>query len=288
MVFKRVFGTPSSNQPAIATAAMALAGSQDAPADVHDTLDILEKREAHLERLVAREIEQAREYAAGNNKKAALECMKRKRLYETQLEKIPGQKLNLIQQEQMLQALKINSIVVASSASSAVAIEREIKKVGNAEGVDAVQDRLDDALADAADVLGAASRPMGEAASLDDAELLDELEQMELQEELLGVLPAHQPTAAQPHEPVVAQRVPKHVPDTAASSSTPKSAGKARATAAASRRAEEERDEALLQEWMSSMKLEQPMPMPMSVERAVPMHMKLEQAMPMPMMAACY
>jgi len=143
--------------------------------ELASTLELCEKREAHVTRLVAREVEAARAHAAANNRKAALEAMKRKKLHDKELERLSAQKLSLMQQEQTLHALKFNNVVITTQQNGAAAIEREVKKVKGAEGVDKVLDRLEEALDEAGDVLGASSRVMGEAAGLDDDELLEEV-----------------------------------------------------------------------------------------------------------------
>merc|ERR1719159_2408728 len=65
-----------------------------------------------------------------------------------------------------------------------MALEREVKKVQGAEGVERVLDRLSDAMDDAADVLEAGNRKIGALADMDDDDLLDELEQLELLDEM--------------------------------------------------------------------------------------------------------
>lgn len=213
-------------------------------------------------RLIDKEVQSAQAYASAGKKREALECVKRKRIYEKEHETLLVQKLNLMQQEQTLNALKFNTIVITAEEGAASAIEKEIKKVNGPEGVEKVQDRLDDAMADAADVLGATSRPMGDAAGMEDADLLEELEQMQLAD-LTSTL-VNTSTAREEAE-LAALRdtmapVPQPVPQT-----VPHSAPSAHASRKAPMRAE------------------QPMPAPMGA-----MMMKMESPMSMPMMAACY
>lgn len=256
--------------------------------ELASTLELCEKREAHVTRLVAREVEAARAHAAANNRKAALEAMKRKKLHDKELERLSAQKLSLMQQEQTLHALKFNNVVITTQQNGAAAIEREVKKVKGAEGVDKVLDRLEEALDEAGDVLGASSRVMGEAAGLDDDELLEELEQMELAEELYGI--ADVSDAAEPTRMPTPGVVPAPVPRTTAAQ-------------IAKQRAEEheERELAELVALQAAMKVEDAMPMPMAamkVEHSLPqplavarlnaMAIEPPMAMHMPMMAACF
>jgi len=192
-----------------------------------------------------------------------------------------------------LQQLKFNSLVHRARTSGAIAIEREIKRVGGPDGGEQLNDRLEDALADASDVLGASSRVLGEAGALDDDELLDELEELERLEvaERLGSMSQAQneehgtaavrTNGAQPC-PNFAQ-----VPRTA-----PHPVPAPRAVT------EEERELAKL---MATMELEQPMPMPMVAARSMnstmlshvhvraPKTPTMAMETPMlPLMAACY
>lgn len=249
-----------------------------------DTIEILDKREKHLLRLVDQEIEAARTYSNARppRKREALECMKRKRIHENELAQIGTQKVNLMQNESTLRALKLTSVVVEASQAASAAIEREVKKMNGVEGIESMTDRLEDNLADASDIMSAVSKPIGEAANLDDDELLDELEAldeemstMELTEALTTTTTATTPRAeATPR----AEPMPYAAPVPRTEPAIPAAAR--RATAA--RQEQEERELAALR---SSMSVEDSMPMPMLAARSV---MAIEQPMHMPMMAACY
>ena len=125
--------------------------------------------------LIANEVAGAAELAAAGKQKAALVCLKKKRVLEKELETLASSKLNLFQSEHTLHALKFNSLIVDAQNLGMQAIEREIKKVHGVDGVEKVQDKLEDLLADAGDVLQAGNRTMGELASVDDDELLEEV-----------------------------------------------------------------------------------------------------------------
>ena len=125
--------------------------------------------------LIANEVAGAAELAAAGKQKAALVCLKKKRVLEKELETLASSKLNLFQSEHTLHALKFNSLIVDAQNLGMQAIEREIKKVHGVDGVEKVQDKLEDLLADAGDVLRAGNRTMGELASVDDDELLEEV-----------------------------------------------------------------------------------------------------------------
>lgn len=252
---RRLFGTSGSSSRAPCTPSPAPASeSSHAVESLADTLDILEKREAHVSRLIDREIASAQEHSAAHRQREALECMKRKRILEKELEVLRQNRMNVFKEQTTLSALKFNSIVVGAMKDGAAAIKREIDRVGGVDGTDQRQDGLDDLFADASELLEATARPLGDLAELDDAELLEELEQLELEDvtQKLGSTSAgreHAADAGSSSEPTPHfARVPQH--------------GKAAAARAREERAAE-RELAELQALQSSMKLEQPMPMPM-------------------------
>lgn len=215
---------------------------------MQDTLEILEKREAHVLRLIAKEVETARTHQAANRKREALEAIKRKRMHDKEIERISGEKMNLMQTEQTLQQLRVHSIVHDAQLEGAKAIEREIQRVGGVDAADQLKDKLEDLLADTSELLDSSSRVIGEAGAHDEADLLEELEQLELEHELTETATETVPSR------VVPQPVPLFDP--------------AKERRAAKAKEEREAEERELSELAAKM--------------------NVEQAMPMPMQAACY
>jgi len=243
----RLFGKRSEKAP------MPITPAVDPPAadQISDTIDLLDKLLTWLDRLVSKEITAAQSYGAGQKKKQALECLKRKRMYEMEQDQLRIKKMNLMSTGQTLNAVKFNSLVTRATAAGAAEIARQVKADGGVDGVEKVNDQLEDALDDAREILGASARPFGEAADLDDDELLEELEQ-ELQvadatRQLTTV--RLEPTPARDARSLFAQ-VPSTVPTVQHPSR-------------AEMEAQEERELAELAQLQSSMVIEQPMPMPM-------------------------
>jgi len=221
---------------------------------LRDTSDLCAKREQHLARRIAEEVEAARKYGAAGRQRDAILALKRKKILEKEMESLSAGKLSLFQEEQTLSALKFTSLVHDAHKVGIAAIQREISKVKGVDGVEKVQDTLEDLLADASDVMGAGNRVVGQAADLDDDELLEELEQMELEgvtDQLTRLDTGTSTTAGSSSDPVFAN----------APTSKPTSA----------REIEKEREERELLEELKST-----------------MTMKVEAPMSMPMMAVCY
>ena len=252
----RLFGKAGSSSAAPAPTT-ARPEPDAAPEELREALRLVELREEHCSRLIAQEIDAARKHSAANDKKQALEAIKRKKLHEKERDRLATSKLNLIEQEHTLMALRFHSVVVDAQERGAAAIERAVKKVKGPEGVERVHDRVDDALADGHDVLEASGRAVGQNASMDDDECMEELlelERMARQEEeskeqraLEAELTAVVTETAVEEAPRFAQ-VPRTVPAVSAA-----------ARRAATQREEEERE---LAELAAGMRLEMPMPMP--------------------------
>lgn len=64
------------------------AKQQHAIAKVRDALETIEKKEEHLQRKCDNEVKQAKAFSAANKKREALACVKRKRMYDKQLEQL--------------------------------------------------------------------------------------------------------------------------------------------------------------------------------------------------------
>jgi hypothetical protein len=62
---------------------------------LNEILEMLEKKEKLWQRKIAAEVTKAREYTQAKNKKAAIQCLKRKKLYEVQVEQLGNYQLRL-------------------------------------------------------------------------------------------------------------------------------------------------------------------------------------------------
>lgn len=213
-------------------------------AELGKSIELLTKREGYVDHLIEKEIEGARQHAAVDRKREAMECLKRKKIHEKERDQLAANKFKLIEQEATLRALRFSSVVASASTAGTAAIEREVKKLGGIEGVERQRDRLEDALDDANDVLRASSEPIGDAAKLDDEALWDELMAMELMDTTEKL---SQTNIAQPVP--VPLRVPQSVP--------------APSQAARDREVRDERELAELAQLQASMTLERPTPMAM-------------------------
>jgi charged multivesicular body protein 4 len=89
---------------------------------LHETLEMLEKKERFLQKKCSAEIGKAKDYTKSKNKNAAIQCLKKKKLYETQIEQLSNFQLRVHDQIIMLESAKATTDTVDAlrSGSSAV------------------------------------------------------------------------------------------------------------------------------------------------------------------------
>mmetsp|Transcript_840 Transcript_840/g.3494 ORF Transcript_840/g.3494 Transcript_840/m.3494 type:complete len:248 (-) Transcript_840:172-915(-) len=158
------------------------------------------RRESHLQKKIQTQTKVAREKMKVKDKRGAIFALKRKKLFEKDIEKIDGARFNLEQQIAALEGAAVNMEIFQGMRAAGTALSSARA------GVDV--DGVDDAMADVQEELGihqeisdAISRPMDD--GLDDEELLREFEEFEeanLESELLDVpdTATAQPAAARP------------------------------------------------------------------------------------------
>ncbi|KAJ8528245.1 hypothetical protein K7X08_021937 [Anisodus acutangulus] len=130
---------------------------------LNEHLEYLEKEKVFLKK-VSEEVEKAKEFTRAKNKRAAIQCLKRKRMYEQEIEKLGNYQLRIHDQMIMLEGAKATTDTVETMD--------EINE--QTENIKQIQEAL--------------ATPVGAAADFDEDELeaeLEELESAELEEQLL-------------------------------------------------------------------------------------------------------
>ncbi|XP_058104326.1 vacuolar protein sorting-associated protein 32 homolog 2-like isoform X4 [Magnolia sinica] len=69
---------------------------------LQQTLEVLEEKENVLQKKISIEVERAKEFTRAKNKQAALQCLKRKKFYEGQMEHLGNFQLRIHDQEEKL------------------------------------------------------------------------------------------------------------------------------------------------------------------------------------------
>ncbi|XP_010438334.1 PREDICTED: vacuolar protein sorting-associated protein 32 homolog 2 [Camelina sativa] len=182
-MMNRLFGKPKQESNALQTLDK-----------LNETLEMLEKKEKVLLKKAGQEVEKAKEYTRAKNKRSAIQCLKRKRLYEQQVEQLGNFQLRIHDQMIMLEGAKATTETVDALRSGASAM-KAMQKATNIDDVDKTMDEINEQTENMKQIQEALSNPIGAAADFDEDELLEELEELEgaeLEEQLL------QPTTTAP------------------------------------------------------------------------------------------
>ncbi|KAI8565440.1 hypothetical protein RHMOL_Rhmol03G0259400 [Rhododendron molle] len=183
-MFPRIFGKPKQEANAVATLDK-----------LNETLEMLEKKEKVLLKKAAAEVEKAKEFTKAKNKRAAIQCLKRKRLYEQQIEQLGNFQLRIHDQMIMLEGAKATTETVDALRSGASAM-KAMQKATNIDDVDKTMDEINEQTENMKQIQEALATPIGAAADFD--------ESAELEEELLQpattapAAPVHAPAGRQP------------------------------------------------------------------------------------------
>ncbi|CAK9328264.1 unnamed protein product [Citrullus colocynthis] len=186
-MFNKLFGKPKQESNALATLDK-----------LNETLEMLEKKEKVLLKKAATEVEKAKDYTRAKNKRAAIQCLKRKRLYEQQIEQLGNFQLRIHDQMILLEGAKATTETVDALRTGAAAM-KAMQKATNIDDVDKTMDEINEQTENMKQIQEALSNPIGAAADFDEDELeaeLEELEGAELEEQLL------QPATTAPAAPI--------------------------------------------------------------------------------------
>nr|XP_043634921.1 vacuolar protein sorting-associated protein 32 homolog 2-like [Erigeron canadensis]XP_043634927.1 vacuolar protein sorting-associated protein 32 homolog 2-like [Erigeron canadensis] len=192
-MFSRMFGKPKQETNAVATLDK-----------LNETLEMLEKKEKVLLKKASAEVEKAKEFTRAKNKRAAIQCLKRKRLYEEQVQQLGNFQLRIHDQMIMLEGAKATTETVDALRTGAQAM-KAMQKAVNIDDVDKTMDEINEQTENMKQIQEALSTPIGPI-DFDEDELeaeLEELEGAELEEQLL------QPATTAPAAPV---QVPGRIP----------------------------------------------------------------------------
>jgi len=154
---------------------------QEALQVMKDTLDMVEKREEFLQKKSNRQVEEAKKSLHEKNKKGALICMKRKKHYDQEIEKLANTKVNLETQIMAIEGATVSKEAMLAMQKGAEAM----KAITNSMKIDDVENFMDDINEQyelANQLSSLIATPIGE--PIDDDELLTELDELVAEEEL--------------------------------------------------------------------------------------------------------
>ncbi|KAG9151355.1 hypothetical protein Leryth_020958 [Lithospermum erythrorhizon] len=175
-MFTKMFGKPKQQANALMTLDK-----------LNETLEMLEKKEKVLLKKASAEVEKAKDYTRAKNKRAAIQCLKKKKLYEQQIEQLGNFQLRIHDQMILLEGAKATTETVDALRSGASAM-KAMQKATNIDDVDKTMDEINEQTENVKQIQEALATPIGSMADFDEDELeaeLEELESAELEEELL-------------------------------------------------------------------------------------------------------
>eukprot|EP00743_Colponemidia_sp_Colp-15_P007069 GILK01007628.1.p1 GENE.GILK01007628.1~~GILK01007628.1.p1 ORF type:complete len:213 (+),score=59.90 GILK01007628.1:246-884(+) len=143
---------------------------------LRDTLQTLEKRQLHLSKRILMQQKEAQDKAKARDKKGALFALKRKKLYESEVNKLDGARMTI--ETQILALENAHTSVMALNAMKmGTAAMRQAHTQWSIEEVDNIVEELQEGQQLQEEITQALSQPTG--VVMDDDELLEELNQLE-------------------------------------------------------------------------------------------------------------
>jgi len=174
---------------------------------MREALEMLEKREAYLQSKIDHEISEAKRFMALKNKKAAMMCLKKKKGYESQIEKISGASMTIQTQLMAIEGANV-SLQTLEVMNMGASIMKDLHKNMTVEDVDKTMDEIQSQMEIATEIEQAIAQPLG-GVQFDEDELdaeLEALEQENLDQQLLSINPPpaaiHTDAVAHPKQPV--------------------------------------------------------------------------------------
>lgn len=146
---------------------------------LRSTLDTLEKRESHIDKKIMAQLVEAKKKSKANDKKGALFCLKRKKMFESEINKIQGARMTLEQQILTLESATVN-LEVVKGMQAGVTSMKQMSRAMDVDKVDDLMGEIKEGMDNAEDISNIISQPVGE--PLDDEDLLAELNEMEEQD----------------------------------------------------------------------------------------------------------
>lgn len=153
-----------------------------------EAIEILEKRQVHIEKRIITQDEEAKKRAKEGDKRGALLALKRKKMYEKELEQLGNAHLTLEQQIITLESAQTQQVAVGA-LTAGVVVQKALNQQLNLSKIDDLMEDLHEQAAMQQEL----AQVLCQGASLgDDSELLAELHEIEvkqLEEALVDAAP---------------------------------------------------------------------------------------------------
>jgi len=167
---------------------------QETITKMRETLEMLEKRERHLQNKMNSELLEAKKYMAAKNKRAAMMCLKRKKAYENQIEKMSGARMTIDSQLMAIEGANVSKETMDVMKMGAQTM-RSIHNNLTVEDVDNTMEEIQEQLTINNEINEAISNPIVGVNDFDEDELNAELEALEQENLDQAFLNIHAPAA---------------------------------------------------------------------------------------------
>ena len=150
------------------------AEAKAAVAQLNETIENIGKKEEHMQRKMDAEVANAKKFKAAGKEREAIQCLKKKKMYDGQLTHLGNQKMMLESQKISLEAMTFDTTIIAAQKGAATSMKDTVKKMGGVDKVEELMDETEDAQQDFEEIQNAMNHRQTNAG--DDDELLAELE----------------------------------------------------------------------------------------------------------------
>jgi charged multivesicular body protein 4 len=162
-------------------------------------LPLVSSHQQHLERKAETEVAEAKKKLASKNRRGALMCLKRKKAYEAQIQRLSGARMTLDEQVMAIESANVNLEAMNAMRTGAHTM-KQLHKNMSVDQVDDTMAEIQEQMDVAAEISQAISQPIGDPlADEDDLEAeLEALEQEDLNEKLSSLETKVAPPLASP------------------------------------------------------------------------------------------
>ena len=144
---------------------------------MNETIENIGKKEEHVQRKMDAELVNAKKFNAAGKKREALQCLKKKKMYEQQLLTLGTSKINLENQKLTMESMKMNAEILDTQKMAAKSMQEQVKQMGGVDKVEELMDMVEDTQTDAREIQEAMGRQLElPGITADDDELLAELD----------------------------------------------------------------------------------------------------------------
>lgn len=137
-MFKKLFGAKEPAAPVQPPSAAAANKTINTIQSLTDNEEQLEKRKSLLEKRIEGELNKARELNKQGKKAQALQCLKKKKLLETEVQNLDNMIMRVVEQRMMLEGQR-TTVEVVSTMHKAAMTAKENMKAMNVDKVDQVR-----------------------------------------------------------------------------------------------------------------------------------------------------